>query len=45
MLIKSQDNKPNETTIAALKEAEEIAMDDAVKGYIDLDELFDDLKK
>lgn len=36
--------KPNKMTIAAMKEAERIANDPDVKGYSDLDELFEDLK-
>ena len=38
-------NQPNKETIAAMLEAERIAKDPSVKGYNDLDELFDDLKK
>lgn len=34
---------PNATTIAAMMEAERIALDPNVKGYTDLDELFADL--
>ncbi len=37
--------QPNETTRAALLEAEKIAVDPKVKGYTDLDALFDDLKE
>ena len=37
-------NQPNRETLAALMEAERIAKDPNVKGYSDLDELFDDLK-
>lgn len=37
-------NQPNRETLAALMEAERIAKDPSVKGYTDLDELFDDLK-
>ena len=37
-------NQPNRETLAALMEAERIAKDPNVKGYTDLDELFDDLK-
>ena len=37
-------NRPNRKTLAALMEAERIAKDPNVKGYTDLDELFDDLK-
>ena len=36
--------QPNRETLAALMEAERIAKDPNVKGYTDLDELFDDLK-
>lgn len=35
--------EPNETTIAAMKEAEQIAHDPSVKGYTNIDELFRDL--
>ena len=38
-------NQPNEDTIIAMLEAEMIAKDPSVKGYNDLDELFNDLKK
>ncbi len=38
-------NLPNRETIAALQEAERIAKDPSVKGYTNLDELFDDLRK
>lgn len=37
-------NQPNRETLAALAEAEKIAKDPTVKGYTDLDELFEDLK-
>ena len=37
-------NQPNRETLAALMEAERIAKDPNVKGYTDLDEMFDDLK-
>ncbi len=37
-------NQPNRETLAALMEAERIAKDPTVKGYDDLDELFNDLK-
>ena len=37
-------NQPNRETLAALMEAERIAKDPSVKGYTDLDELFNDLK-
>ncbi len=37
-------NQPNRETLAALKEADRIAKDAAVRGYSDLDELFSDLK-
>ena len=36
---------PNQETIAALREAERIAKDPAVKGYTDLNQLFTDLKE
>ena len=36
--------QPNEETIAALLEAERIAEDPSAKGYVDLDELFEDLE-
>lgn len=36
--------KPNKETIAAMLEAERIAKDPNVKGYNNLDELFEDLK-
>ena len=36
--------KPNKETIAAMIEAERIAKDPNVKGYNNLDELFEDLK-
>ncbi|MCD8074702.1 MAG: type II toxin-antitoxin system RelB/DinJ family antitoxin [Lachnospiraceae bacterium] len=38
-------NQPNQETIAAMLEAERISRDPSVKGYTDLDELFEDLKK
>jgi len=38
-------NQPNSETIAALLEAVKIAKDPSVKGYTDLDELFEDLKR
>ncbi len=38
-------HKPNRKTIAAMAEAERIAKDPSVKGYTDLGELFDDLRK
>ena len=38
-------DRPNEETIAAMLEAENIAKDPNVKGYTDLDEMFADLKK
>ncbi len=38
-------NTPNKETIAAMLEAERIAKDPSVKGYTDLDEMFDELKK
>ena len=37
-------DRPNRQTSAALKEAERIAGDPSVKGYDDLDELFNDLR-
>lgn len=37
-------NQPNKETIAAMLEAERIAKDSSVKGYTDLDEMFDELK-
>lgn len=36
-------HQPNKETIAAMREAEQIANDPAVKGYRDLDLLFADL--
>ncbi|MDR0837495.1 MAG: type II toxin-antitoxin system RelB/DinJ family antitoxin [Propionibacteriaceae bacterium] len=36
--------QPNAQTLAAMKEAERIARDPAVRGYDDLDELLSDLK-
>jgi hypothetical protein len=36
--------QPNEETLAAMLEAERIAEDPSAKGYVDLDELFEDLK-
>lgn len=36
-------NKPNNETIAAMREAERIADDPSVKGYTDLDEMFAEL--
>ena len=38
-------NQPNSETIVALLEAVKIAKDPSVKGYTDLDELFEDLKR
>ena len=38
-------DRPNQETIAAMLEAENIAKDPKVKGYTDLDEMFADLKK
>lgn len=35
-------NQPSKDTIAAMLEAERIAKDPSVKGYNDLDELFDE---
>ncbi|MBQ7682092.1 MAG: type II toxin-antitoxin system RelB/DinJ family antitoxin [Oscillibacter sp.] len=37
--------QPNKETVAAMLEAEKIALDPSVKGYTDLDELFEDLEK
>ena len=37
-------NQPNSETVVAMLEAERIAKDSSVKGYTDLDELFEDLK-
>ncbi len=37
--------QPNKETVSAMLEAERIARDPSVKGYDDLDELFEDLKK
>lgn len=37
--------RPNTETIAAMLEAERIAKDPNVKHYIDLDELFEALRK
>lgn len=36
--------QPNKKTVAAMLEAKRIAKDPSVKGYNDLDELFDDLR-
>ena len=36
--------RPNRETVTALLEAEHIAHDPSVKGYDDLDELFEDLQ-
>ena len=38
-------NQPNKETIAAMLEAQRIAKDPAVKGYTDIDELFENLNK
>lgn len=38
-------NTPNKTTAAAMREAEKIAKDSSVKGYTDLDKMFEDLRK
>ena len=38
-------NNPNKKTVAAMLEAERIAKDPSVKGYTDMDELFEDLEK
>jgi len=37
-------NQPNQDTIEAMLEAERIAKDSSIKGYTDLNELFEDLK-
>ena len=42
--FKIQLDKPNSETAAAMREAERIARDPAVKGYEDQAELFKDLK-
>lgn len=39
-----RQERPNKETIAAMLEAERIARDPSVKGYDDLDELFEDLR-
>lgn len=44
-LFESEQDQPNEETIAAMLEAERIAKDPSVKGYHDMDELFADLNK
>ena len=38
-------NQPNRETMAAMLEAERIAKDPAVKGYANLDALYDELRK
>ncbi len=38
-------NRPNSETVEAMLEAERIAKDPSVKGYTDLDKLFEDLAK
>lgn len=38
-------NQPNRETLAAMLEAERIAKDPSVKGYTDMDELLDELRK
>lgn len=38
-------DRPNRETFAAMMEAETIAKDPSVKGYHDMDELFDELNK
>ncbi len=38
-------NRPNAETLAAMREAERIAKDPSVKGYTDLDKMFEDLSK
>ena len=40
----SPDDQPNRETIAAMREAERIAKEPAVKGYSDPEELFHDLQ-
>ena len=37
-------NQPNQDTVEAMFEAERIAKDSSIKGYTDLNELFEDLK-
>ena len=37
-------NKPNRDTLAAMLEAERIAKDPSVKGYTDMNALFEELK-
>ena len=37
-------NQPNQDTIEAMLEAERIAKDSSIKGYTDLNELFEELK-
>ena len=37
--------QPNSETVEAMLEAERIANDPSVKGYTDLDEMFEELKK
>lgn len=37
-------NTPNKETVAAMLEAERIAKDPSVKGYTDMDELFEALR-
>jgi len=43
--IKANEEHFNKETVAAMLEAERIAKDPSVKGYTDLDELFEDLEK
>ena len=38
-------NQPNSETVTAMLEAERIAKDSSVKGYTDLEELFEELKE
>lgn len=38
-------NQPNRETLAAMLEAERISKDPSVKGYTDMDELLDELRK
>ena len=37
-------NQPNRDTLAAMLEAERIAKDPSIKGYTDMDALFEELK-
>ena len=38
-------NQPNRDTLAAMLEAERIARDPSVKGYTDMDALFEELRR